>query len=534
MRASYVLAAVACCSVASPAGASTGDSADTPAQVFYIEEYAVDGNSVLDRETIENAVYPYLGPDRSPADIQKARDALEKAYQDKGYQAVQLTVDNETPEDGVVRIKVVEMTIGRLRVVGSRYYSLAKIKEQAPSVAEGTVPNFDNLKQDVVALNDLPGREVTPTVRAGKDPGTLDVDLVVKDKLPVEAEVGLNNQQSVSTTPLRAYATLGYDNLWQLGHKLSFTFQTAPLNPADAKVYAATYLARFLGSPFSLQVSGLVSDSNVTTVGTTDVIGRGKEASIRAIWELPGSEAFTESIQAGLDYRDFNQLTSTGGASASASAVPITYYPVQASYSATYKEASATDSVNGTFSVALPRAGSSRAQFDADRYNARGQELYFRGGYERRQDLPADFKAHARVEGQVTDEPLINNDQFPLGGFRSVRGYYESEVLVDTGFSGTLELITPSVPELLKGWVDATDALNAVTLFAFLDGGQGHILSSLPQQKANFSLASYGLGADAALFNHVQGTLDLAVPLITSENTKAGSKTILFKVATEY
>ncbi|HLY56682.1 MAG TPA: ShlB/FhaC/HecB family hemolysin secretion/activation protein [Stellaceae bacterium] len=510
-------------------------SADAPAvasQPVDIEEYAVDGNSVLDTPTIENAVYPYLGPDRSPDDVEKAKDALEKAYQDKGYQAVQLIVDDPTPQDGVVHIRVVEMKVGRLRVTGSRYYSLAKIKEQAPSIQEGAVPNFDQLRQDVVALNDLPGREVTPTVRAGKEPGTLDVDLVVKDKLPIQAEVGINNQQSVSTTPLRVYGTVGYNNLWQLGHRLSFTFETAPENEADAKVFAATYLARFLGSPFSLQINGLISDSNVSTLGATDVVGKGNEVGIHGVWELPGSEAFTESVQAGIDYKDFNQLTSVSGGPQSP--VPVTFFPVSITYSGNYREETATDSLNATFSVALPRVGSSRADFDADRYNARGQELYFRGAYERRQDLPADFKVHARIEGQVTDEPLISNDQFPLGGFHSVRGYYESEVLVDTGFSGTLELITPSVPELLKGMVDTTDTLNAVTLFAFLDGGQGHILSSLPQQKADFSLASYGFGADAALFDHVQGTIDLAMPLITAETTRAGAKTILFRVATEY
>jgi hemolysin activation/secretion protein len=374
----------------------------------------------------------------------------------------------------------------------------------------------------------------SPTVRAGKVPGTLDVDLVVKDKLPIEAQVEINNQQSVSTTPLRLNATLGYDNLWQEGHQVSLAFQTAPMNPSDAKVFSATYLARFLGSPFSLQFNGLVSDSDVTTLGSTDVIGKGTVVGVRGMFELPGTEAFTQSIQAGIDYKDFNELTSVGGGTASQSTVPVTYVPLSATYTANYREADATDSVDATLSVALPRAGSSRARFDADRYNARGQELYFRGGYERRQDLPWDLKAHGRIEGQVTDEPLISNDQFPLGGFRSVRGYYESEVLVDTGFSGSLELISPSLPDLLKDLVDAREALNAVNLFAFLDGGQGHILSSLPQQKANFSLASYGFGVDAAVLDHIQGTLDVAIPLITAENTRAGSKTILFRVATEY
>jgi hemolysin activation/secretion protein len=59
-----------------------------------------------------------------------------------------------------------------------------------------------------------------PLVREGQRPGTMDVDLQVEDQNPWHASLGLNNDYSADTKELRSVATLGYDNLWQLGHSI--------------------------------------------------------------------------------------------------------------------------------------------------------------------------------------------------------------------------------------------------------------------------------------------------------------------------
>src|ERR1700683_3063467 len=59
---------------------------------IFIHEYQVKGAHQLTRIEIEEAVYPYLGPGRTKEDVEKARAALEKAYQDKGYQTVSVQV----------------------------------------------------------------------------------------------------------------------------------------------------------------------------------------------------------------------------------------------------------------------------------------------------------------------------------------------------------------------------------------------------------------------------------------------------------
>src|ERR1700750_2480677 len=203
----------------SPAAAGGSAPAQKPAaatQRFDIDDFAIQGAETLPQIDIEEAVYPFLGPNKTAADVEKARAALEKAYHDKGLQTVSVSVPQQNAQGKVITLKVTELKVGRLRVKNARYYDLTKIADKAKSLKEGTVPNFNDVTKDIVALNQWPDRKVTPAVRAGVVPGTVDVDLNVEDTAPIHASAEINNRQSPSTTPERFVGTVHYDNLWQL------------------------------------------------------------------------------------------------------------------------------------------------------------------------------------------------------------------------------------------------------------------------------------------------------------------------------
>ena len=206
-----------------------------------INEYIVRGNTVLDNRAIEKAVYPYLGPNRTLSDVEKARDALQEAYHAQGYQSVYVDLPEQAVQDGVVFFQVSETKVGRVRVVGAEHYSPLAIRDGVPALQEGKVPDFAQAQTELAALNRGGGRQVMPMVREGQLPGTMDVDLRVDDKSPWSASVGLNNDYSADTSKLRGMVTLGHDNLWQSGHTFSLTYFTAPRDMQDAKVWSAAY-----------------------------------------------------------------------------------------------------------------------------------------------------------------------------------------------------------------------------------------------------------------------------------------------------
>ncbi len=493
---------------------------------FYIRKFKVDGVKalnggvpILTPAEVQEAVYPYMGPYRTAADVDGARAALEKAYQGKGFQTVSVQVPVQAIQDvqqkGVVALQVVQYPVGRLRVEGSRFYSLTDIKEGATSIAPGTVPDFNKVSQDIVALNQLPDRQVTPALRAGTTPGTVDIDLNVKDHFPLHGSTEINNRNSANTSPWRSVTTVSYDNLF-LGHSISLSYTVSPDNSKDTSVFSGSYLARIPGMPgLSFLTYGLKSDSNVASVGNINVAGKGQVIGERAIIGLPSEKGFFESVSLGLDYKEFDQGVTLPGTSEDHT--PVTYIPLSATYTGTWQggdgsltqlNAGATWSLRGI-------GGSTEVAFNEDRVGASGDFIYLRGDFSRLQPLPKDFQLWGRVQGQISPEPLINSEQIGAGGLDTVRGYFESEQLGDNGILGQFELRSSSIgtfnPSVVDDW----------RLYVFGDCARLGLNQALAEQQSTFGLASVGLGTRMKLFGHFNGSVDLAMPLLAGPNTEA-------------
>lgn len=273
---------------------------------FNIFEYRVEGTTLIPALAVEKAVYPHMGEQKSLDDVEKAREALEKAYHGVGYLTVLVTIPQQRINEGVVRLAVTEAPVDRLRVVESRYFDQGAIRAGVPELAEGNVPNFQDMQTELTALNRNADRRVTPVLRPGKTPGTVEVDLKVQDKLPLHGSVELNDQYSQDTSRTRLNANVRYDNLWGKQHSIGLSMQTAPSNASESQVFSANYTLPLNGGDF-LAFYGVKSDSDVSAVGTLNVVGRGTILGTRYIKSLPGSDSFFHSASFGVDIKDFDQ-----------------------------------------------------------------------------------------------------------------------------------------------------------------------------------------------------------------------------------
>lgn len=497
-----------------------------PEPQYYIQEYRVQGSRTLPPLAVEEAVYPYLGRGRTAADVEKARAALEKAYHDQGYQAVAVEVPPQDVAEGVVFLIVSENAVGRLRVRGARYFSPSAIKAQAPELAEGRVLNFTEVNRAVMRLNRLRDLRVTPELKPGAEPGTVDVDLKVDDSLPLHGSIELNNRYSANTTPLRLNGSIGYENLWQRGHAAGFSFQVAPENPDDATVYSAYYLARFREIDWlSLLLQGTKQNSDVSTLGGVAVAGRGSVLGFRLLAALPGSEKFFHSLSAGVDWKKFDEKIVLGGQELS---TPIEYYPLSVNYGAAWMGKGRLTELNAGLNFGLRGLGSNRAEFDAKRYNATGSYLALRGDLAHTHDLPGGAQLFAKVQGQASGDTLINSEQYSGGGVGTVRGYLESSAMGDSAILGTLELRSPSFIPAGEKKADEW------RVYAFAEGGRLFLNDPLPEQQDAFSLLSIGVGSRIKWANRLSGGIDLAYPLRALNDTGEGDWQLSFRLGAEF
>ncbi len=524
----------------SPAEPSAQKPADAAVQRFDIYDFAVQGAETLPQIEIEEAIYPFLGPNKTADDVEKARAALEKAYHDKGYQTVSVSVPQQNALGQMIVLKVTELKVGRLRVKNSRYFRLDNITSKAGSLKEGTVPNFGAVTKDIVALNQWPDRRVTPALRAGVTPGTVDVDLNVEDKAPIHASVELNNRQSPNTTALRLSSTVHYDNLWQLGHSLSFTYQVAPQRPSDATVFSGSYLARVQDIDWlNVLFYAVKSSSDVATVGGTNVVGPGQIFGSRAVITLPTRENLFHTLSAGVDYKHFDQTVKLGGDGFSS---PVTYYPVVANYSATFSAENSTTQFNAGITYNLRPLSDDWVAFDNKRYYASPSFTHFNVDVSHTHELPEGFQLYGKVQGQVADGPLVSSEQFSVGGLDTVRGYLESETLGDNGVVGNLELRSPNIGDMLqKQMKDETGqgparftVFNEWRFFGFTDAGTTTIFKPLPEQQSKFDVWSYGVGTRFKMFDYLNGTLVYSVPMISQTYSAARNPRVNFRIWGEF
>jgi hemolysin activation/secretion protein len=512
-----------------------------------IFEFAVIGSKSLPRIEVEEAVYPFTGPGRTLEDIDRAAQALKKAYHDKGFTFTDVIV----PQDqsflgGLVILQAVEGKVGSLRVSGAKYFLPSKMKAQARSLAEGKVLNSTDVTRDIVALNQLADRRVEPKlIPRGDEPGVYDIELAVQDKLPLHGSIELNNRKSANTTDLRLNASLSYANLWQRGHTLGASYQTSPEDRSEVKVYSGYYIWRFEHLDWlSVMFTGTKQDSNVSTLGGVAVAGRGEILGVRAIATLPSKPGFYHSLNAGIDYKHFDQNVVIGDTT---DVAPISYYPLSLAWDGTWLHSRQEDDPTkpgeqrridlGTTELSLGVTmnfrglGSTNESLERNRFGAEGNFFYFRGDLSHEQELPGGWQAYVKIHGQAANQPLVNSEQFGGGGMGTARGYLEAEALGDSAIFGTIEIRTPS---LLRTEREGEKTGDEWRFYTFLDAGTLSLMDALPEQEDTFRLASIGLGSEIQIRKHFHGIVELALPLISLGNTQAHEPRINFRLWADF
>ena len=496
----------------------------------------VSGAKLLPTARIEEIIYPFLGPDRTTDDVEAARKALQDAYAKQGYESVQVDIPpqpNNIFAQGIVQIRVTEVPVGKVAVTGSKYHGTELVRREMSSVQSGQPLDLKKLQTQLNAANNFPDREISPSFVPGTTPGTIDVELKVKDKLPVHASLELNNDHSPSTSPLRLIMSGRYTNLFGLGHTLSATYIVAPRHSQETEVISGSYTAPLLGTPWTFVVYGYKSSSDIAALGGSNVLGDGYQIGFRALYQLPMKKT-SNSISFGLDYKNFKQNISVGGQPAGRA--PIEYIPLALAYnfSAPGEKDNLGLSLGATMGLRVfkkfrcfsvdPNPGICQPVDEFKNKDLDANENFFHLNFDATytHSFPKDIVAAARVSAQWADSHLVTNEQFSAGGLTSVRGYLQSEAVGDIGVVGSLELRSPSLAPLLPSFVDE------LRFFAFGDAAKIRVLRTLPDQTSFFQLFGAGAGVRISLFNAITGELSVGVPIYDGPTTKAGDVRTMF------
>jgi hemolysin activation/secretion protein len=507
---------------------------------FDLLEFEIEGNSVLAAPAVERAVMPYLGPERTLADVEKAREALEKAYQGAGFLSVFVDIPEQRIEGGVVRLRVVEGRVDRLAVTGSRYYDQGFIRQGVPALAPGTVPDFNQLQAQLGALT-REQRQLQPVLKPGRTPGTLDAEIKVSDQLPLQGTIELNNRHAADTDPWRLQGNVRYDNLLQRDHSVGITAIVAPFAVEQSKVLAINYAAPMAPDWTALGYA-VFSDSEVEPLGVVTVFGRGLTLGTRAVVQL--GDAREHQLSFGVDYKDLRESTVAGTGEES---TPLRYLPFQIAYTGTWAEARTLTTFNSSWTFALrsilqreidcPNTSGPEDQFACKREGGDGSFSYWRSDLRHTRPL-ADLgglpgSVALRLGWQLTGQPLVPAEQFIAGGADTIRGYLEAEGSGDEGVLGAFEWRSANL------WSAPSEGASAVpiddlSVLAFIEAARLRIREPSVGQDARFTLAGTGFGLRVRALKQVSADLDLAWPLRSTAESPSGEPRLHFRLSAAF
>ncbi len=198
---------------------------------FAVEKYLITGNTVLPPaafgRTLTN-IDGAFGTNVSLDGIRAAVTQLQNAYRERGYVTVVVGLPPQKLTNATVTVRVTEGRLATIAVKGNQYFSSNNVMRALPSLHTNLILNGQIFQAELNRANANQDRQIYPVIEPGPDPGTSDLTLKVKDRLPLHAKVELNNQSSPGTPDLRLNSSAVYNNLWQHENSLGIQYSFSP------------------------------------------------------------------------------------------------------------------------------------------------------------------------------------------------------------------------------------------------------------------------------------------------------------------
>ncbi len=483
-------------------------------QRFDIGRFEVEGNTLLAPAEVRQLVAPFEGPGRNYADIQRALEALERAYRRAGYGTVQVYVPEQELTGGVVRLQVTEAVIGQVEVTGNRHFSAANVRAALPALREGQAPNLRLLSENVQLSNENPAKQVEVTLGVADEEDKVNAKVAVTDQNPQRLYLTLDNTGTGATGKHRLGVAYQNANVLDRDQTLTVAYTTAPDRPENVKVDIVSVAYKLPFHAIGDSVDVIYGNSNVNTPAVQatgfSISGKGSVFGLRWNHYFPRQGTFSSKLIAGFDYKHIDTRCTNPATGAefgidppvpgNPSCTPHTLRPLSLAYTGQWQQPGAQMDFNAGIARNWPLGtrydwANAAGAGGSDRYSAINLSrptadaftvLRFGGSYTRA--FQNEWQVRLVAAGQYAGRPLPAAEQIGLAGATAVRGFNERAVATDQGWFLNMELYTPDLGPRLQ----VPGNLRALV---FYDMGRGYNLETVRLAPTAAPYAKAGIGA---------------------------------------
>jgi hemolysin activation/secretion protein len=266
----------------------------------------------------------------------------------------------------------------------------------------------------------------------------------------------------------------------------------------------------------------------------------------RFILPLPALKAWQSTLTAGLDYKYYQAQNLTTNITivndlSNHVTLPITitnnpvnqlnYLPIALGWSGSAPDAGGYTTFAVNDNVFLRALSSSAQVFQsvADSKKAGGNFTTLTASMGREQNLPANWSASLKANGQWASEPLISNEQLSLDDTSGVHGYRQGEVYGDTGWRVLSALHAPAVT--VGYFPTRQDEVPAeLRCSLFMDYGEAYSLANA----ASIKEWGVGMGFFLTVGEHLSARLSLGWALHDTSLTPVGTTRVYFSLGSQF
>ncbi|BBD60376.1 polypeptide-transport-associated domain-containing protein [Nostoc sp. HK-01] len=407
-------------------------------QTIKVEKINVTGSTVFRPERFKTITQTVEGREVTVEELRKAADAITQIYLDQGYITSRAIVVDQTVNNGVVEIRVIEGRIEKIEVQGTRRLNPEYVRSRValgagkPLLTSALEDQLRLLRADPLFSN------VEASLRAGSGVGQSILIVRVTEAQPFNAALTVDNYSPPSIGSERLGVNASYRNLSGLGDEFSAAYYLT--TRGGANVFDFNYRLPLNPMDGTLQLRTSFNDTNVVEepFAAFDISGESQlyEISFRQPLIRTPREEFALSL--GFAVQNGQTFTFAGP-------TPFGFGPDDEGNSRTrvikFGQDYVVRDINGAWALrSLFSFG--LGIFDATSNPSPipdGQFFSWLAQAQRVQRLSTDNILVAQAELQLTPNALLPAQQFVVGGGQSVRGYRQNVRAGDNGVRLTIE-----------------------------------------------------------------------------------------------
>ncbi|HSZ52977.1 MAG TPA: ShlB/FhaC/HecB family hemolysin secretion/activation protein [Caulobacteraceae bacterium] len=474
---------------------------------------SVRGVPGLEASAFAGRIAHFIGKPLTKAGLQKLRDETRTYLARHGHPYVAVTVPPQNVTSGVIQVVVTPYRLGNVTVTGGRYFN-KRVIEEPNSLQPGQILTLQDVQTDVSRLNENPFLNVDTVFRPGETPGTTDIELAAKDRLPIRIYAGYDNQGYPLLGLQEFSAGINWGNAFGDGQILSYQF-------------TRSFNGRFVSHSGS-DVIPIESGDKILIFGSYETmqpnlgiffneVGHAGQISIRFVHDIRVTNWLTGDFEIGYDYKVTNNNLQFFGFTIIKGDLQVDQFPITVDLTETDRQGQTTLENDLVLSPGDITANNTDVAAQSLVAGGTVRYVYDRLSVTRTTRLPDNFSWVSRVAAQVSTGILPDSEQLGGGGVGSVRGYYTDTALGSVGVLTNQEIRLPAFsPTALVFHHPKMDDLAQVG--AFFDVGEFRQPQAIVGGAPTADLMSTGVLAHYAIGRRFDVDFDMGWQLRTAPN----------------